>query len=680
HADSAADLRTFVNLFGFHPLADQARLALADKLIAVEQLLEAELLAGELLASPDQATAAHASATLAAAYEKARRYDLSARYYAALQSQFADVVCRGGLTGKELAAKAAAAALATHSWPGGRIEVASADGDVARGTLMTAQSRYMVSLSHPSGAPLPGLGALFDPNGLQIVVRDDAGRQLATASLRGADNSFRRLVQLSYNMATGKSNGHLIVVNLGDQIVAVDALRGQRSGDAQLWKLDAVDIDPTTVRSTYPQPRTWANPLTSGRVQLYDPSGRINFYSGPVQSLGVCYQKGRQLLCVDPLTGQTLWERGQIPAAAEIFGDSELIFVADPSGDEALVLSAIDGSLVGRRKLERAERRWATHGRRVLAWDQTGTSVTVKLYDAWEQASPLWSRAFAIGSRGTLVENDELAVLEPGGNFTVVSLADGRVRFTSPLEPDRSLGNIHVFRSRQQYVLIASQEAATTESPPGYMVSPIGSNLGYQQNRIHGRVYAFDRRTGKAQWQVPAFVAFHGLMPDQPLESPLLFFVRNKVRATPASSSRQSGTVLCLDRRDGRIVWDSEAETESARQITGSISACDVTADAAGGKVTLSVLLQQSVKNFTFQLTDKPTPPEPPAQTGDLSSRSVGDIAGTLDRSIEEAFDLINRGLGPARAMLPGVRGPRLVPDRPMPLGTVPAVRPPGTP
>lgn len=678
HADSASDLRTFVNLFGFHPLADQARLALADKLIAVEQLLEAELLAGELLTSPDQATAAHATATLAAAYEKARRYELSVGYYAVLQSQFADVVCRGGMTGKQLVAKAAAAAVATSPWPSGRVEIAASDGDASSRNLMSAQSRYMVALSHPSGAPLPGLGALFDPNGLQIVVRDDAGRQLTTASLRGADNAYRRLISLSYNMATGKSNGHLVVVNLGDQIVAVDALRGQRSGgDGQLWKLDAVEIDPTTVRSTYPQQRTSANPLTGGRVQLYDPSGRINFYTGPVQSLGICYQRGRQLLCVDPLTGQPLWERGQIPAAAEIFGDDELIFVADPSADEALVLSAIDGSLVGRRKVERAERRWTTHGRRVLAWEQTGTTVTVKLYDAWAQGSPLWSKSFAIGSRGTLVESDELAVLEPGGNFTIVSLADGRVRFASPLEPDRSLGNIHVFRSRQQYVLIASQEAANSESPPGYIINPIGMNLGYQQNRIHGRVHAFDRRTGKAQWQVPAFVAFHGLLPDQPLESPLLFFVRNKVRATPASSSRQSGTVLCLDRRDGRIVWDSEAETESARQITGPINACDVVTDAATGRVMLSVLLQQNVKNFTFQLTDKPTPPEPPAQTGDLSSRSVGEIAGALDRSIEEAFDLINRGLGPARAIIPGAaRGLRLPPDRPMPLGTVPAAPP----
>jgi outer membrane protein assembly factor BamB len=677
HADSAADLRSFVNLFGFHPLADRGRLELADKLVALEQLLEAELLAGELVASADRATAGHATATLAAVYEKARRFDVAARCYALLRSQFADVVCRGGLTGTQLAERAASTA-AIAAWLTGRIDVAVSDGgESSIRSPVFAQSRYTVPLTQHGGANLAGLRIGFDYNNFQFLVRDDAGKQLAIASLRGADNAFRRLISLPSNMHTAKASGHLLVINLGDQVLAVDALRGERgASDGQLWKLDAVEIDPNTISRSYPQPRNLANPLGGNRTQLYDPSGRINFYTGPVQSLGLCFQKGRQLLCVDPLTGAPLWERGQIPQAADIFGDRELLFVADPSGEEALVLSAIDGSLVGRRKVERSERRWATHGRRVLAWEQSGTGITLKLYDAWEQGPPLWSKEVAAGSRGALIESDEVAILEPGGTFTVVSLASGQVRFAAPLDPERSLGYIHVLRSRQQYVLIASQDAANSESPPGYMINPIGTNIGYQQNRIHGRVYAFDRRTGKSQWQVPAFVAFHGFLADQPLESPLLFFVRNKIRATPSTRSQQMGSVLCLDRRDGRIVWDSENETDAARQIAGPITACDPVADLAKQTVTLNVLMQQSVRNFTFQLTDLPKAPEPPAQTGDHSSRTVGDLAGVLDRSIEGAFDLLNRGLEPARAVLPGMRLAPRFPVQPARPGAVPGVPP----
>jgi outer membrane protein assembly factor BamB/tetratricopeptide (TPR) repeat protein len=681
HADSAADLRAFVDLFGFHPLADRARLELAEKLILVEQLLEAELLAGELVASPDRATAAHATATLAAVYEKARRLDVAARYYAVLRAQYGDVVCRGGMTGAQLADKAASGAVAlagpARAWPKGRIDVTAADsGEATRSNLVYAQSRYSLSLSQHIGATLSGLRIGFDPSKYEFLIRDDAGKQLSVASLRGPDNSFRRLVNLSYTTHTGKANGHLVVINMGDQVLAIDALRGERGGsDGQLWKLDAVEIDPTTIRSTYAQPRMSANPLAGNRMQqLYDPSGRINFYTGPVQSLGVCFQKGRQLLCVDPLTGTPLWERGQIPAAADIFGDRELIFVADPTSDEALVLSAIDGSLIGRRKVERAERRWATHGRRVLAWEQTGMSITVKLYDAWQQGPPLWSKQVSVGSRGTLVESDELAILEPGGTLTVLSLADGKLRFAAPLDSERSLGNIHVLRSREQYVLIVNQDAANNESPPGYMISPIGTSAAAQQGRVHGRVYAFDRRTGKSQWQMPAFVAFHGLLVDQPSESPLLFFVRNKNRvSSPSSRTQQAGSVLCLDRRDGRIVWDSENETDSFRQIAGAIGACDPVVDLAKKTVTLSVVMSQNVRNFTFQLTDLPRAPEPPAQTGNLSSLTVGDVAGALDRSIEGAFDLLNQGLAPARGLLPGVRRMRpAIPAQPPQPGLLP--------
>ena len=688
HADSAADLRSFVHLFGFHPLADRARLALAEKLILVEQLLEAELLAGELLESPDRETAGQATATLAAVYEKARRMDVAARYYALLQAQYADVVCRGGMTGAELAQRASSAvatAGSQNAWPSGRIDVAVADGGEATSrNLVYAQSRYSLPVSQHIGAALSGLRIGFDPSKYEFLIRDDAGKQLAVASLRGPDNSFRRLINLSYTTHTGKANGHLLVINMGDQVLAIDALRGERGGsDGQLWKLDAVEIDPTAVRTTYAQPRTSANPLAGNRMQqLYDASGRINFYTGPVQSLGVCFQKGRQLICVDPLTGTPLWERGQIPASADIFGDRELLFVADPTGDEALVLSAIDGSLIARRKVERAERRWATHGRRVLSWEQTGATITVKLYDAWEQGPPLWSKQVAVGSRGTLVESDELAILEPGGTFTVMSLASGKVRFASPLEGERSLGNIHVLRSRDQYVLIANQEAANNESPPGYMISPVGNSAAAQQGRVHGRVYAFDRRTGKAQWQVPAFVAFHGLLVDQPSESPLLLFVRNKNRATPSSRSQQSGSVLCLDRRDGRIVWDSENESDTARQIGGAISACDPVVDLVKNTVTLTVVMSQNVRNFTFLLTDEPKAPEPPAQTGNMSSRSVGDIAGTVDRSIEGALELLNQGLAPAGGLLPGIRRMRpMIPARPpqpglLPQGIAPAAPP----
>ena len=48
---------------------------------------------------------------------------------------------------------------------------------------------------------------------------------------------------------------------------------------------------------------------------------------GPTTSRIVCFQRLRNLVAVDPLTGETLWVRKDLPQNVEIFGDDEYVFV-----------------------------------------------------------------------------------------------------------------------------------------------------------------------------------------------------------------------------------------------------------------------------------------------------------------------------------------------------------------
>jgi hypothetical protein len=397
----------------------------------------------------------------------------------------------------------------------------------------------------------------------------------------------------------------------------------------------------------------------------------MNFSSGPLRAAGFCYQRGRQLLCVDPLTGKSLWERSGIPQQAEIFGDDELVIVADASG-QALVLSAIDGTLLGKRKLDRGDRRWLTRGRNVLAWEQTGSTIQLRLYDAWKQpedtaqAEPpadrvsLWTRVVPVGTRGCSIDDESFALLEPSGQFTVVSLASGQVEFAVPLEPEPLLAWIQVQGSRDQYVLLASQEQG---DPTGNVMTQPLQMANNPLGRMHGRVYAFHRASGKLQWQVPAFVAQHALPADQPSESPLLFFVRNR---TEAGRGRTNATtsVLVLDRQSGRPVYENDAVLP---QVAAN---CDVAVDPAKNSVTLS-LLGGNNKTLVFKLTDKPTPPEPPAQTGAVASNTAGQLPGAPEDAARAAVQLLNRGLDPRRLLLPGGI-PRVVPAPPAPAPPVP--------
>jgi hypothetical protein len=385
------------------------------------------------------------------------------------------------------------------------------------------------------------------------------------------------------------------------------------------------------------------NPLTGPQI---DSSGRMKQSTGPLTSGGVCFQRGKQIICVDPLTGQTLWERSstqqaEIPAQAHLFGDDELLFVADARAeskmDEALVLSAVDGQLLGRRKVELADRRWATHGRRVLGIEVSNSIVNVRLYDAWEPQKSLWTKRISSGGRGFLIESEELAILEASGQFTVVSLADGKMRFSVPLEAEPSLTWIQVIRSREQYLLLASQENAAAAN---------GGNTALQmaqslpQRGMHGHTYAFDRATGKLQWQMPAFVSHHCLPADQPAESPLLMFV-----ASRQANNKLSTSLLVLDRRTGRNVYEKD--------LLGSSLSCDIVADPAKQTATIG-LFGQPNRSLTFQLTSKPMAPEPPAQTGEMASAAAHRRPGTVDISLGEAIELLRNS---PRNIFPGAPG-----------------------
>lgn len=650
---SASQLRNFLNFFGSYEVSYPARLALAEKLIATDAWLEAELVLGPLLKATKVQALGAARAVLASLYEKAKRPELAAREYQALGGQFRDVVCREGMTGGALATRAAQdAALAPYFaalWPVGQVEVKESDGMPTPDRMMAFQRlNYAVPIMAVAGLTPAGLRASYDPQQNVISLRGEFGQALAAASLRATE---RRYYYAGANNGTlsAVANGHLVVVNMGAELAAVDGLRGPR-GEGLLWRQDTLDMDPTVQRNIYPQQRVTNNPLAGTRYVSYDPSGRINFSTAPALSMGFCFQRGRQLICADPLTGQSLWERNFVPQQAEIFGDEELVFVADAKGDETLVLSAIDGSLVGKRKLEPADRRWTTHGRRVLAWEQAAATIKVRLYDAWKQGADLWSRQVPTGSRACLIDADELAVLEPGGQFTIVSLATGAVRFAVPLEPEPTIAWIQVVRTAGQYLLMVSQQESN-EPQGGILVQPL-SSAGNQQTRLHGRVYAFQRGSGKLQWPVPAFVSHHCLPADQPVESPFLLFVRNRTD-TNRTSAPTKASVLALNRRDGRIVFESD-------NCGGTANSCEIVADPAKQNVSLT-LYSQTAKSFVFQLTNKPMPPEPPGRTG-VAASDANEPAGAVDRTVGAAIEMLRRRVinsSPVIPPNPDARGPK---------------------
>ena len=198
------------------------------------------------------------------------------------------------------------------------------------------------------------------------------------------------------------------------------------------------------------------------RQQWHGSEFRANPF-GPVNARYVCFQRKRSIVAVDPLSGEPLWVRQDIPSGSEVFGDEQYLFVLPPGSDEASVYRAIDGQLLGTRKVPRPKsdentifrrQRWPATCAGAIRRCPTRESISgavcphlgarrrqgtravpstlgagrrvLTLFDPWQQKAVWPSRDFASGARVSVVGSEAVGVLEPGGHFVLVALADGR--------------------------------------------------------------------------------------------------------------------------------------------------------------------------------------------------------------------------------------------------------------
>lgn len=656
-ASGTTALAEFVNFFRFHPLAAEAQLELAQRYVKLDKLLEAELAVGELATHNEPTIAGKANAVLAATYEAAGRFELARERYETLAEKYSAVVCLPGKTGKDLADEAALrqniqAKIASRSWPSGNVEAKVAElqgGSVSFGS----NYRVVVPISEFRGAAPRGLRGQISTSEFRAF--DSAGKLISTTSLLRTGNIQQVMPS---NPASGKLVGHLTLILSGGEIVAVDALR-ERPGitaEGLLWRNDTTDGDPSSRgRNSYSARQGLGNPLLPGSyrnsVQIDRQQGAI----GAVSPLGVTYLHGRQLTCVEAVSGRVLWERSGIETGSDVFGDEHKVVVIAPGekSDQALVYSAIDGTLLDRRMVHPQDHRWATCGRNVLAWEAgEGKLVHLQLYDASNQGAGLWTKDVSQPAKGFIINGEELALLEPSGKFTVVSLKTGKELMSASVDPEPELQSIAVVASRGQYLLCTKQpetgEASGVTAFPLQNGGPVGAS-------VHGKVYAFDRATGALQWQTPAFVSQHALPPDQPAESPVLVFARRKNVSRGGGATSTVSSLLCLDRRDGSVVFEEDA-------IMGVASACDTMCDRDSRTVVIHVTGNDGSRTVTLKFTDNPAPPRPPAQLGIMSSRTVGEQRGTIVDVATDIFRALNEvppggnqnGARPPRLRLPG--------------------------
>ncbi|MEX2187755.1 MAG: PQQ-binding-like beta-propeller repeat protein, partial [Pirellulales bacterium] len=668
-----ASLTAAVAYFGAQPASATARLKLAGMLVEQGDMLAAEQHALPLAFSPDRATAASALAILGDLDLRANQLPLAAEQARRLQNDFGDVTLPAGGTGSDAAAailaqlalrrESASASLQDQNapnenrrpapWPTGYVKV---EIGKRTGNSEPRETQYQVPLVGPRGLAVGNGHLILERNAQRLIARDAWGSELLHVSMLGGPLAEER--EIDPYVCVARERGHLLILSAGDRIVAINGLGSPADPlTTTAWEqpLATKEDDEDSPRSFGQRRRVERGQITKrwGEVEYraIDSDANVLGVLGPITDAGVCYQRGRELVCVESATGKLVWTVENLPPGCELFGDEELLFAAPhDSLDGALVFRMADGQPLGQRQVPSEMSRMTTLGRQILVWGQHDGKLAIGLLDAWTGARS-WNRPVAEGTVAQVL-GDRVAILEPTGKFVVVDIATGNTALEQQLlaEYDESgqprLVSLHVIASQEQMIVVANRSKSPDHSKDNKV-----RWINRQTPLVTGRVYALNPRTGAQQWPVPAEVEDQGLVTSQPPELPLLAFMRHvDLGESRERRVRFTTHVYCLDKRTGGAVMhlDSTTGYRFSRMDLDATSAYGShwTADLAAGTATCKL----PALDVTFRFTNQPIPPEPPAQ---LADRDPDGEAARQARAIGSFFKELGR-----RQADPGGRTP----------------------
>lgn len=619
-------LRKFIRHFGAHPWAEEVRLKLAGNLAGAGDVLEAELMLTRLEKIGEDGIGAPAAAHVARVLERERRPEEAVLQYRKLAERWGDTICLDGKTGKQLLEQAMAnnelkeAMALLEPWPEKRADVNVSTDRVNK--YPSYRRVYTSRVRQRTGPSIVGLSLAFDQHRNAFVLRDGRGAPVVNINL-GA----RRISRSNYSLTHARINGHLLVISMGMEILAIDMFQAIRNpAEAILWRKSLVHTPPGITNQRMSIQVQHLNHPWGGMRQVFaDSQKRLHGATGLVASDGVYYMNVRELVCAEPTTGETIWSRESLSQGSDVFGDDELIFVVPPSSDEARVFSSLDGKDLGKRKVHALENRWTTSGRNVLAWEQDSSNgkLRLMLYDAWT-GDEIWREEVPLTAKATLVEQDEVALLQEDGRFVIRSLRDDQIKIEASLKAEENLMSVHVLRSMDQYILATNRSVSTQPNSTAATIRAISS--GTAMPLVTGNVYAFERTSGKPSWDAPVAIERFGLPMGQPTESPVLLFLRHMRPATSSGSTRYQTSILCIDRRNGKTLVQKD-------DIPAQTYTYDVIADRQKQTVTASL----PNTSIAIKMSDEPAPTEEPSEEPAAAKPSAESAEGDATETEEEA-------------------------------------------
>ena len=641
-ADTPEAMAQFLDLFAGQSLADAALSHYRERLIGSGRLLDAELLLWHDQFTADPQRAAGALAAIAALSRGAKHPQDAAETYARLVARYGEVAVAGGKTGRQIVAALPAddpvrkVLAGADQWPAGKVEISKIP---AAGALPHGFQKFPLDFLAGRQPFFANTTVVYDQTDFShpaFAGRDGCGNKAWRIPLNQENHGqAQNMVYYNNGRAMGvgavSACGHLLVLLASQRLVVVDSL-GPAAGDTLrvLWTRDL--SEPALNGGGGVRRGIGGRRIVMNFGVVQNGPNPPEAVLGPVTEQYICYRLGRDCCAVNPIDGEPIWVRRDLPSGGTLLGDEKYVMLLPPDKDEAIVLDARDGTTLGHRKIPPADSRLLVAGRQIVVQKNDAGRITVERFDPWEQRTVWSSQPFSANAKTSVAGDRAMGIMEPDGRFVLLALDDGRRIVDTKLGPQPSLAEITLLALDGQYFLVTSLQPG-----PGGQQDFAQPLPGWAQRTpiMQGMVYSFDSE-GRSLWPKPASLKNQQVLVEQPARLPVLTFATQIFHRKGINGGEWLTSIICIDKRSGRIVYREK------HPVTTNLNLFELSGSAE--KKSVEIVMQpqsgrQTVVRLTF--TDRAWPPESQAEGQDsdddpfeppLKSKVLGALWKSMQR------------------------------------------------
>jgi outer membrane protein assembly factor BamB len=296
--------------------------------------------------------------------------------------------------------------------------------------------------------------------------------------------------------------------------------------------------------------------LRGVRARSWFPDAGWGMQVGPLLEGLLCYTHGTDLWAIDPLTGEKLWRRRQIPAGAQLIGDDQYVVVISFEEQTYTVLRALDGALLREGGLpDETVGDWEgiDWGRLIPVRRVIDDQLVLEVLDP-VTGELAWKMPVGVGESLAGVAGNSLGYLNSAGEFARISVRTGETLWKTPLPGAEGTLAISCHGHGEQ--LICVQHAGELREG----IDPALGTPDLAGTQI--RLTALDAQSGTIRWQREFLEPGEYSLPELPGRWPLHVLLRQTFATGTSDFTRSRAlrptqlTVLQAD--SGRTVTEIE--------------------------------------------------------------------------------------------------------------------------